>query len=128
MATQDTWTLQGSLVTMPAVGNPSGALGTNILLGDIETLQAKAGGDLDLNSDAPVVIPFGQISGANILFLDAHDLKVDATVTSTDGTAQIIPVEDLLLLQTRTVPITAVSLTRVPGIATTVTFFLGQYA
>jgi len=81
----------------------------------------------DLTSDSAQVVAFGGVANANVLII-ATDRKVKVRVTSADGATQAIPVDDTLILISRTVPITAVDITRVPATETHVSVFLGEKA
>jgi hypothetical protein len=86
--------------------------------------------DLDsvvLSADAPLSVSFGSgVVSAAVVILKATGGKVRARLTSADGSQQAVPVDDLLVLISQSVPITAIDLTRVPGVLTTVDVFLGQ--
>ena len=86
--------------------------------------------DLDtisLDTDAPLAVNFGSgVTQAAVAILKATGGKVRARITSADGSQQSIPVDDLLVLISQSVPITGIDLTRVPGVLTTVSVFLGQ--
>lgn len=89
---------------------------------------APASGRVDLGTDAPESIAFGDLTNAHVVWLKATGGKVRARLTSADGAQQAIPVDPVLILVSRTVPITAIDLTRVSGSGETprVTFILGQ--
>ncbi len=54
------------------------------------------------------------------------DRKVTVRLTSADGVQQSIPCDGELMITSRSVPFTAVDLTRVAGQETRVKVFLGQ--
>jgi hypothetical protein len=124
----DLFSLSGDLGTTPAAGTPSGAFQLIATLDESATLAHKHEDDLDLTVDTPVVVSFGGVTNAHVVMLHATGGKVKATLTSADGTSQAVPVEPLLILMNRTVPVTAISLTRVATVATSVTVFLGERA
>lgn len=80
--------------------------------------------ELALTSDAPVVVALDGMT-VNLLRIEATG-KVDVTLTSADGSAQVIAVDDFLVLGSKSVAYTAVSLTRAAGVATTVAVQIGQ--
>lgn len=82
---------------------------------------------VDLTGDAPVVVDMHGLS-AHIVFARASSGKARMTVTSTDGAAQNVPIDPIGLVISRSVPITAISFTRVAGEANSVKLFIGQKA
>lgn len=80
-----------------------------------------------LTADAPQAVAFGGVTNAHVLIVST-DQKVKVTVTSADGSSQAIPCDGQLILISRSVPITAVTLTRVPATLTTAFVFLGEKA
>lgn len=80
---------------------------------------------VDLTSDAPVVVDMHGLS-AHIVVARATSGKAKMTVTSTDGAAQNVPIDPLGIVISRSVPITAISFTRVAGVANSVKLFIGQ--
>lgn len=81
---------------------------------------------IQLTVDAPVPVALDGLTGVNALYLEA-DFPVRLVVTSAAGTSQAIPAESISLVS-REVAITALSLVRVAGQATTVILILGQEA
>lgn len=124
----DVYSLQGSYSTKPTGGNPSGDPEVEALLSERVTLQNKTLGLYDLSADAPVAVDFGGLTNVNVLVIKTVGGKARVRVTSTDGSTQAIPVDSLLILHTKSVPITAIDLTREAGIDTTVRVFLGERA
>jgi hypothetical protein len=80
-----------------------------------------------LSGDSPVAVNFGSLSGAHVLILQSTS-KVRARLTSSDGSAQAVPVDPLAILLTLAVPVTALDLTRLTGVNTEVNVFLGERA
>lgn len=125
----DSLLLSGSIVTNPSVGNPSGFPSVSIPLDERMVLENMQPSRYVLSADAPVSVAFGGVVNANFVVIKVEGgLKVRARVTSTDGATQAIPVDDLLILKARSVPITAIDLTRVAGVATNVEVYLGDQA
>lgn len=79
-----------------------------------------------LTVDSPVSVSLDGWTAINALYLEA-DFPVRLVVTSAAGTSQTIPAESMSLVS-REVAITALSLVRVAGQATTVILILGQEA
>jgi len=80
-----------------------------------------------LTSDSPVAVNLDGWTGIHALELQA-DTKIVALITTADGANQALPVDDLLVLVSRTTPITALSLVRVTGQSATVKVTLAQKA
>lgn len=83
-------------------------------------------GSILLGTDTPESIAFGDLASANVVWLAVTGGKVRARLTSADGTQQAVPVDDLLIIVSRSVPFTAIDLTRVTGQTPRVTYVLGQ--
>jgi len=90
-------------------------------------LQDKLVGSYSLASDATVNVSLGSLAGAHIVIVRSTS-KVRARLTSGDGAAQSIPVDPLLILLASASPVTAIDLTRLAGVNTEVTIFLGERA
>jgi hypothetical protein len=124
----DVFSLNGSYQTVPTSGNLSGLPEVSALLSERVSLQNKVLGHYELLADAPQVVALGGLTNVNVLVIKASGGKVKVTVSSADGATQVLPVDPLLILIDRTVPITAISLTRVASTDTTVDLFLGELA
>ena len=123
----DNFTLAGSWSASPAFGSPSGIASFCTPLEESLSLTAKDYDTIPLLADAAVPVSFGGgVTNATVVILKATGGKVRARLTSTDGAVQAIPFDDLLILISRTVPITAIDLTRTTGVSTTVDVFIGS--
>ena len=125
----DSFTLSASTRVMPNVGLPlgSGCPTFTIPFDEEVELASKNYEELDLAVDTAVVVPFGGVTNAAVVIIAVeNDKKVMARLTSADGTEQAIPVDDSLILICRSVPVTAIDLTRVAATATKVKVFLGE--
>lgn len=123
----DNFSITGSYQSNPAIGSPSG-IGSIISPVDEEMVLVRKDYDsIILDVDTPVPVPFGGgVTSAHVVILKATGGKVRARFTSTDGSQQSVPVDSFFVLTSRSVPISAIDLTRVPGTSTTVDVFLGQ--
>lgn len=79
---------------------------------------------LELDTDSAVVVDLNGLSIHALVALSNR--KVKMTMTSTDGTAQSVPCDPIAFLVSESVPITALSFTRVAGQATSVKLLLAQ--
>jgi len=123
----DSFTLAGSWSSTPAVGSPSGIGSICAPLDEQLILTKKDYDTIPLTVDSAVAVPFGGgVTSAHVVILKATGGKVRARLTSADGSAQAVPVDGFQLVISRTVPITAIDLTRTAGVDTTVDVFLGQ--
>lgn len=123
----DTFSLVGSWSSNPATGNPSAYPGFNAPISERKTLELKLFQAIELTSNPAVSVSFGTLTEAHVLII-ATTAKVVATITSSDGATQTIPVENLLILINDSVPVTALSIQRFAGQDTTANIFLGQQA
>lgn len=83
---------------------------------------------LTLTNDSPALLPLGGLSSINTLIVKCVGGKVRVRITSADGSQQAVPVDTFLALISASVQITAVDVTRTPGVQTIVRYFLGQKA
>ena len=107
---------------MPAVAS---------ILVSVATHNARGGGDdqiqltehldrepavfeVELASDAPVAVSFNGMAAVSVVKLESVDAKVRARLTSADGVAPV-PVDPVACVVSRSVPFTALDLTRVAG-------------
>lgn len=84
---------------------------------------------VSLTADPPAwtAVSLDGMTSVSVLHVEPQDgAKVDVRLTSGDGSQQIIPVDDLMIIISRSVPFTAIDLGRVAGQATVVHLFLGQ--
>ena len=122
----DQFSLTGSYVTSPQVGSPSAIAGLAAPIDEELVLTAKYYDTITLSGDSPVTVNFGGVTNGHVVILKATGAKVRARITSADGSQQAVPFDSFFSNICRTVPITAIDLTRTAGILTTVDVFLGQ--
>lgn len=124
----DQFLLSGGYTTTP-LGSPlSFAAGVEAVINEPLTIKAKVLGEKILTVDTPVVVDFGTLAAAHVVLLKAVGGKVKARLTSADGATQAVPFDTYFILMSDSVPITAIDLTRLTGIETTVRVFLGEKA
>lgn len=127
----DVFKLHGD-ITIGAASCGSGASGSpNVSLSLDETMTLKSTpvvGEYTLSADAIQAVSLGGLAGVNVLVVKATGGKVKLTLTSADGATQAIPVDGLAVVLSRSVPYTAIALTRVSGTLTTVKVTLGEQA
>jgi len=125
----DSFSLQGSYTVAPLSPPSSADFDVLAQIDEKLTLDGKQAGSLDLTVDTPVVVPFGGVANAHVVILKTTvGTKVKATITTSDGAAQVIPFESLLILLNFTTPVTAISLTRSPAVLSTVKVLLAEKA
>lgn len=124
----DSFKLLGSYETTP-LGQPL-SFAPNIIaqINESRTLKSSHPDTITLDTDSPVPVAFGGVTNAHIVILKAIGGKVRAAITSADGTAQLVPFDTYWILMSESVPVTAITLTRVPGQLTTVRIFIGEKA
>ena len=123
----DSFQLAGSWSASPASGSPSGIANFCAPISEALSLTKKDYDTISLTADAASVVNFGSgVTEAQVVIIQAVGGKIRVRLTSADGATQAIPVDGTLILISRTVPITAIDLTRTTGITTTVDVFLGQ--
>ena len=124
----DTFKLSGDYVTLPLSGSPSGDPEISSPLDEQITLKNKAIGLYELTADAVVAVGLCGLAGAHVIVLKTVGGKVKVRLTSADGAVQSVPVDTFFCVISQTVPFTALDLTRVSGVTTTVKVFLGERA
>ena len=125
----DTFTLQATARAEPNSTLPlgSGCPTITIPFDEQVTLVVKNYDEVDLSVDTPVSVSFGGVVNASVVVISTvNGAKVTARITSADGTTQSIPIDDTFILISRSVPVTAIDLTRLPATATKVKVFLGE--
>lgn len=121
------WNLQGSFVASPLFGFPSGQPFVTVPLQETQQLINQSTPQYTLSDSSPVDVGLGGLTGVNVMCVQVLGSKVALSVTSADGTDQVVPVDDLWLWVCLATPITAVSMTlELGGTETVVQFFLGQ--
>lgn len=123
----DKYTLAGTWGTTPSSGPllASGAPAFSAPISESLVLIEKQYVEFDLTADAVQTVPFGGVVNANVVEIFC-DRKVKARLTSADGALQVIPVDGVQIIISKTVPFTALDLQRVAGQETRVKVFLGQ--
>jgi hypothetical protein len=126
----DTLTMTGTLQTAPTDPSASGLTAVVSAIAEALVLQTKGiPGEYDLQSDSPQSVSFGALPQVNVLQVKVYGGgPVTVSVTSSAGTTQAWPVDSFLFLITQRVNITAITLTRSPGVETWVDVFIGQAA
>lgn len=95
----------------------------------ITLAQALAKRVVVLGVDSPVSVPLDGLTNVGVVHCVPQDgAAVTMRLTSGAGSQQLVPVDDLATIISRSVPFTAIDLIRVAGQATTVHLFLGQKA
>lgn len=124
----DIFAITGSYSATPASGTPSADPIITAALDERLMLATEVVSQIALTSDTPVVLPLGGLSSINTLIVKCVGGKVRVRITSADGSQQAVPVDTFLALISASVPMTAVDVTRTPGVQTIVRYFLGQKA
>lgn len=123
----DSFCLSGSYSASPLVGSPSGIASIPAPIDEQLVLTAKDYNTITLTVDTPVVVPFsGGVDEAAVVVVKVTGSKVRVRLTSTDGSQQSVPVDTFFVCISRSTPITAIDLTRTPGVSTRVDIFMGQ--
>jgi hypothetical protein len=120
--------LTGGYTTTPLDGVPSLAPNVDAPIDESMVITKKTESDIDLNVDTPVPVAFGGVVNASIVILKTVGGKIKARLTSADGTTQSIPVDSTFILISRSVPFTAIDLTRVPATPCQVRVYVGEVA
>ncbi len=125
----DVFRLRGEFSAAPAVFDLGVQQAPEVLAPLLHSLYLARRVNLliSLTSDSPLTVDLGSLSGAHVVILQSTS-KVRARLTSSDGSTQAVPVDPLQLLISQAVPVTAIDLTRLPGVNTEVTLFLGEKA
>lgn len=123
----DVFHFKGCYGTTPTgAPNAQPSLSANVLVQ--ASLARKVLSDHELTSDSPLSVPFSGLTDAGVVIVHVVGGKVRLRLTSADGASQAVPCDDLAFVVSRTVPFTALDITRVAGIPVTVTVFLGEVA
>jgi hypothetical protein len=125
----DNFSLSGSYSVSPLSPPASADFDVLAVINESEVLQEKSANSFDLSSDSPFTVPFGSVASASVMIIKVvSGLKIVATITTADGTAQTIPVDSFLAIISEGSPVTALLLTRTPATDTSVRVFLGEMA
>lgn len=73
---------------------------------------------IDLDTDSPKSVAFGDLPSAALVNILSESGKVRARLTSADGTLAEVPVDPVHFTVSMSVPFTAIDLTRVAGAGT----------
>lgn len=123
----DTLNLDGSVITTPTLGQPSGVPAITIPLQQSLSLVNKSIQQFDLTTDAPVSVDLSALGQANFVLIQTVGGKVTAGITSdVAGGRQAVPVDPLLIEFYQSGSISALDLTRQAGVETNVYVFLGE--
>lgn len=124
----DVFRLQGSLYTQPTTGSPSGDPEVETPIMEQMALRNKTIGQYNLDTNDPVAVSLAGLEGANVVMVKSVGGRVRVRITSADGVEQAVPVDSFMVFTTLTQAITAIDLTRQPGVSTNVRVFLGERA
>lgn len=121
--------LTGGVTTTPLDGFTSLAPNVDSEISEAMVLaRSPTAYEVDLTVDTPMPVQLGGNSSVNVVILKSVGGKVKARITSADGTTQAVPFDSVLIITSRSVPITAIDLTRAPATPCTVRVYLGQMA
>lgn len=123
----DNFLLQGRWNTEPESFTVSGCPTFNTLFEEEFRLEQKLYQDIKLESDVAESVSFGDVTNANVVLIKTN-YKISARFTSADGALQTLPIDQLLYIISKTVPFTAIDLTRLAGQDTKVKVFIGEKA
>ena len=124
----DLFKIVGSWGTTPQTGSllGSGAASELAPICESVVLALKNGQDTYvLGVDTPVPVAFGGVTNANVIVIFSNR-KITLRLTSADGALQAVPCDGLLVLISKTVPYTAIDMTRVAAQETSVRVFIGE--
>ena len=115
--------ISGSLSVAPTSGTPSGHGLENMPIDEqVGVDHARANMHYKLVSDSPQPV---SLDGLNVIVMTMKaSAPVVTRITSVDGTTQSIP-GTFILIRTDDVPITAIDVTRQPGVETQVDLTIG---
>jgi hypothetical protein len=120
------FTLNGSYQSLPLDGSPSFSASIIAQINETTTIGKQVAQTIELASDSPEAVAFGDVVGASVVVIKAIGGKIRVRVTSADGSQQAVPCDSFIILMSETVPVTAIDLTRTTGVNTTVQVFLGE--
>lgn len=124
----DSFQLSGGYTVTPQGSTTSFAANVEATIDESLSLKSKQVAEVLLSSDAPVAVQFGGVTNAHVVALKAVGGKVKAAITTADGAAQAVPFDSTLILMSSKAPVTAITITREPGVEATVRVFLGEKA
>jgi hypothetical protein len=123
----DAFKLLGGYTVTPLGSALSFAPSLEAVIDEPKSIKAKELSELLIIADPAVSVPFGGVLNAHIVLLKATG-KCEARITSAAGAAQVVAFDTYLILMSDSVPVTAITLTRVAGVDTTVRVFLAEKA
>lgn len=125
----DRFQFSGSFAADPLIGSPSFVQAVMAPIDESIIVKNWKRVRIELTSDSPVAVSFDQMATVCVLIMRVVEggPKAKASISTVDGSAQVLPFE-YHVTGSKTVPITAVSLTRVSGTATTVEVFIAEQA
>jgi len=123
----DVFKFNGSYTSTPA-GSTSGFPEVSCHFDETVALTKKTVVSMILTSDSPASVPLGGLTNVNVLAVKVIGGHLKLTVTSSDGSAQSVPVDSVYMSISLAVPITAVTVTRDPAVETQVQIFMGERA
>lgn len=124
----DQFAITGTYTIQPIDGNLSLEPSVEAIIDEALVFSRKIVATITLTVDTPVAVAFNGMTSAHVVILSTVGGKVTARFTSADGATQAIPVDSSLIIISRTVPFTAIDLTRVASTTTDVRVVLGQKA
>lgn len=120
------FTLQGDYSTKPLSGSPSGDPAVASPIKEPVSLSNQSIGTISLDADGPVTLPLGALTQVNVVMLKTVGGRVTLRYTSSEGVDQAFPVDSFIAHITQSEALTALTVERVPGVQTIVTYFLGE--
>jgi hypothetical protein len=125
----DVFAITGSYSATPSSGSSSADPVITASVDERLMLGTELLSQITLTTDTPAALPFGGLTSAAALIIKCVGGPITVSLTSSQGAAQVVPVDSFFALISATNPFTAISVARAPGGAPTVVrYFLGQRA
>jgi hypothetical protein len=119
--------ITGSIESAPQTGYPAGPASVSVSVEERQYSSVPVTAQYTLAADAQVSVALGPLSAANALHVRPVGGEVLVRITTSHGTLQVIPVDSLLILSSRTTNITAITLQRPAGVEVVVDVLLAAY-
>ena len=109
-----------------ATSNDAPTVDVPAVLDSRVTLARKHYDELTLTADAFQAVALGGIANVHVLVVQVPGGKATLRLTSAAGAQQLVPVEELFILISLSVPLTSIDVQRPAGVTTNVQVFLGE--
>lgn len=121
-----TFKIAAAVTDTPGDTNASGAVRHDMTVQETEAIARRLVNEVTLSDDNPVALALGGLASVNVIVIRTTGAPVRVSLTGPGGAAQVVSVDPLACIVSRSEAYTAITVARQDQIETTVSYYLGE--